>query len=39
MENDDFKSHYVGLSLGEQIQNCYICFIYNEKKVVSACRL
>jgi len=31
METDDFKWHYVGLSLGKQIQNGHICFINNEK--------
>jgi hypothetical protein len=38
METDDYKSHYVGLSLGTQMQNGYICFVNNEKKVVPACK-
>jgi len=31
METDYFKWHYVGLSLGTQIQNGHICFVNNEK--------
>jgi hypothetical protein len=33
METNDFKSHYVGLSLGTQIQNGYFCCIDNERKL------
>lgn len=39
MGTDDFKLHYVGLSLGTQTKHGYFCLINNEKKVFPTCRL